>query len=279
MTKLNHLAALSVDVEDYFQVSAFENIIKRSDWDLLEHRVNKNTHKILDLFAKANAKGTFFVLGWVAQKHPDLVKRIVAEGHEIASHGFYHQRLTCLSYDEVKKDIKDSKQLLEDISGKDVLGYRAPSFSINKNNLWVFDILSELDFKYSSSTYPVKHDLYGVPEWPRIKHQLDSGLWEIPMSTAKVFDKNVPISGGGYFRLLPLWYSLKMIERYMKKETEPYMFYFHPWEIDPEQPRFDQATAKAKFRHYTNLKNMESKVVTLLDKYQWQPIKNVYDII
>lgn len=275
-TTSNDSFALTVDIEDYFQVSAFEDLVVRKDWSRLEHRVEANTHKVLDLFAQQNVKSTFFVLGWVAQQYPQLITRIINEGHELASHGFYHQRLTQLSRAEVENDITSSKGILEDISGAAIKGYRAPSFSINQSNIWVLDVLAELGFQYSSSTYPVKHDLYGEPTWPRKAYKTQSGIIEIPLSTLQLASRNWPISGGGYFRILPFWLSRWAINRFKKTETQPYMFYFHPWEIDPLQPRFTQAKTKSKFRHYSNLSTMESKITKLLSKHKWQTIEQIY---
>ncbi|OUS23383.1 polysaccharide deacetylase [Thalassotalea sp. 42_200_T64] len=276
LTKNNKQCALTIDVEDYFHVSAFENIVNRGDWAQLEHRVERNTDRVLELLAEHEAQATFFVLGWVAQKYPQLVKRIVSNGHELASHGYYHQRLTRLTREQAKKDIGDSKTLLEDISGHEVVGYRAPSFSINEDNLWVIDVLQELGFKYSSSTYPVKHDLYGTPSWPRKAHKTAQGILEIPMSTLRFAGVNFPIAGGGYFRLLPLWLSLASINSFLKRENIPYIFYFHPWEIDPHQPRFESAPIKSKLRHYSNLANMENKLIKLLSQHRWRSLHEIY---
>ncbi|KGJ95963.1 XrtA system polysaccharide deacetylase [Thalassotalea sp. ND16A] len=276
LTNNNKQCALTIDVEDYFHVSAFENIVKRGDWAQLEHRVERNTDRVLELLAEHEAKATFFVLGWVAQKYPQLVTRIVSHGHELASHGYYHQRLTGLTREQAKKDIGESKTLLEDISGNEVLGYRAPSFSINEDNLWVIDVLQELGFKYSSSTYPVKHDLYGTPSWPRKAYKTAQGILEIPMSTLRFGNVNFPIAGGGYFRLLPLWLSLASINAFLKRENMPYVFYFHPWEIDPEQPRFASAPIKSKFRHYSNLAKMENKLINLLSQHRWRSLSDIY---
>ncbi len=269
---------LTVDVEDYFQVSAFEQVVEKHSWDSLVHRVEGNTQRVLDLFAEHNATATFFVLGWVAERYPKLIQRIVNEGHELASHGYGHQRLTLMSEHEVKRDIALSKDILEDISGTQVHGYRAPSFSINESNRWVFSYLQELGFTYSSSTFPIKHDLYGVPDWPRFIHKTAEGIWEIPMSTLKMANRNLPISGGGYCRLLPFKFSDIAIKKYLQAEQFPYMFYFHPWEIDAKQPRIKGATFKSNFRHYTNLQSMQDKIENLLKVYQWQSIQSVYQV-
>jgi len=274
----NRLNAMTVDVEDYFQVSAFESIVEQSDWDSLKLRVGDNTHRILDMFAQHNVKSTFFTLGWVAKRCPDVIKRIVDEGHELASHGLAHQRATTMSKQALFDDIKQSKDILEDISGTQIKGYRAPSFSINDSNVWAYDILKELGFTYSSSTYPINHDLYGVPDWPRFKYVRDNGLIEIPIPTIRKKDTNVGIGGGGYFRLYPYWLSRKRIVNYMKTESAPYSFYFHPWEIDAEQPRFDDAPWKSKARHYVNLSRMGGKIEKLLTDFNWVSMREAYEV-
>lgn len=276
----NRLNAMTVDVEDYFHVSAFESVISPSDWATITPRVGNNTHRLIDLFNKHGIKGTFFTLGWVAEHCPDVVKRIVDEGHELCSHGSNHRRATTMTRDEVFEDIRVSKDKLEQVSGKALLGYRAPSFSINKTNEWVFEILYELGFKYSSSTYPIEHDLYGVPEWPRFKHLRKEGIVEIPVPTIVNNGKNIGIGGGGYFRLYPYWLSNRRIQKYMESTTEPYNFYFHPWEIDSDQPRVQGAPFKSKLRHYVNLHAMEKKLVRLISDYEWGTMYETYkDII
>ncbi len=267
---------LTVDVEDYFHVSAFEKVIDRADWVNLEQRVEASTYRLLELFAERDAKCTFFTLGWVAKRYPNLIKTIVEQGHELASHGFAHQRATLMTPDEFREDVSKSKRILEDAAGQAILGYRAPSFSFNDTNIWVYDILKELGFEYSSSTYPIKHDLYGVPEWPRFIYERPEGIIEIPVPTTRKNDSNTGIGGGGYFRLYPYWLSKRRINNYLTTEKQPYSFYFHPWEIDPEQPRIAGASIKSKLRHYLNLSRMEGKVVQLLEDYQWDTMKSVY---
>jgi polysaccharide deacetylase family protein (PEP-CTERM system associated) len=269
---------MTVDVEDYFQVSAFESVLNPSDWPSIPLRVEKNANRLLDIFAENNVKSTFFTLGWVAQRCPQLIKRIVDEGHEVASHGSNHRRATTMTRDEFIEDVRTSKEVLEDLSGKRVLGYRAPSFSVNDDNQWVYEVIKDLGFVYSSSTYPISHDLYGVPEWPRYKHVRKEGIIEIPIPTIRKGDHNVGIGGGGYFRLYPYWLSSKRINTFMKKETVPYSFYFHPWEIDPEQPRISAAPLKSKIRHYINLGAMEGKIRKLLRDYRWGTMIQAYDI-
>jgi polysaccharide deacetylase family protein (PEP-CTERM system associated) len=273
--------AMTVDVEDYFHVSAFENSINKSDWTKMPLRVEKNTYRLLELFAEHNIKSTFFTLGWVAERCPNLIKAIVEQGHELASHGFAHQRITEMSQDDFFTDVKKSKSILEQLSGTEVIGYRAPSFSINDSNTWVYEKLIELGFKYSSSTYPIQHDLYGVPNWPRFINERSesfegNNILEIPIPTLRNNEYNTGIGGGGYFRLYPYWLSKRRIDKFHKQENQPYSFYFHPWEIDPEQPRIKEAPLKSKFRHYINLSRMEGKLENLLKDYQWDTMKSVY---
>ena len=268
--------AMSVDVEDYFQVSAFEGHIDRSQWDSLPHRVVQNTNRILDLFAKNNTRGTFFVLGWVAERYPELVRRIVAEGHELASHGYGHQRATQQSRLEFKDDIVKAKQILEDLGGVQVKGYRAPSYSINKNNLWVHDELLEAGYCYSSSVYPVKHDLYGIPDAPRFAYQCENGLLEIPITTSQVAGRNFPAGGGGFFRLYPYALSRWNIQRVNRRDKQAAIFYFHPWEIDPEQPKQKGIGLKSRFRHYLNLHKTEKRLKRLLTDFNWQRMDKIF---
>ena len=273
--------AMTVDVEDYFHVAAFEDNIAPKNWSNLELRVEKNTYRLLELFEQHQVKSTFFTLGWVAERCPNLIKAIVEQGHELASHSYAHQRAFTQTREEFRNDLVKSKQVLEDASGQAIIGYRAPSFSINDSNTWVYDILIELGFEYSSSTYPVEHDLYGVPHWPRFKYQRTDSfetkkIIEIPVPTSRRNGKNTGIGGGGYFRLYPYWLSKKRIDNYLKTEQQPYSFYFHPWEIDPHQPKVKGAPIKSKFRHYLNLSRMEGKIVRLLEDYQWSTMKSVY---
>ena len=272
---------MTVDVEDYFHVSAFEKNICRSDWTNLELRVERNTNRLLELFEQHQVKSTFFTLGWVAERCPNLIRSIVNQGHELGSHGYSHQRATMMTVAEFHQDVSKSKQILEDAAGQKIIGYRAPSFSINDSNTWVYDTLIELGFEYSSSTYPIEHDLYGVPNWPRFMHQraeeVDGKyIIEIPVPTSRKKGQNTGIGGGGYFRLYPYWLSKKRIDSYLKTEQQPYSFYFHPWEIDPQQPKVQDATIKSKLRHYMNLSRMEGKIIRLLEDYQWDTMKSVY---
>lgn len=273
--------AMTVDIEDYFHVSAFENTIEKSDWNSLSLRVERNTYRLLELFERYKVKSTFFTLGWVAERCPNLIKAIVDQGHELASHGYSHQRATEMTRKEFFSDVKQSKDILEELSGKEVVGYRAPSFSVNDTNTWVYDVLLELGFQYSSSTYPINHDLYGVPNWPRFAYQRDEStkskkLIEIPIPTLRKNNVNTGIGGGGYFRLYPYWLSKRRIDKFHQQEQQPYSFYFHPWEIDPEQPKVKAAPLKSKFRHYVNLSRMEAKLEKLLKDYQWDTMNSVY---
>lgn len=272
----NIVNAMTVDVEDYFHVSAFEKVITPNDWSACQPTVDYNTRHILDLFAKYDTKATFFILGWVAKAFPDLIAEIAKQGHEVASHGMNHRRASTQTREELKEDIQSSIHLLEDISGKKIVGYRAPSFSIGKNNEWAFELLVELGVIYSSSTYPISHDLYGTPEWPRFIHKRAEGIIEIPIPTIRENDKNTGIGGGGYFRLYPYFFSKKRINKFHQIENKPYSFYFHPWEIDPNQPRVKSASFKSKFRHYINLSRMEGKIERLLQDYNWSSMQDVY---
>ena len=279
MAKLHRgIHAMTVDVEDYFQVSAFENVITPRDWDSISLRVGDNTHRLLDLFAEHGVKSTFFTLGWVAKRCPDVIKRTVVEGHELASHGLAHKRAIHMGPEEFTKDVTESKYIIEDVGGVAIHGYRAPSFSINDSNTWVYGILKELGFTYSSSTYPIEHDLYGVPDWPRFKHMRAEGIIEIPIPTIVKDGKNVGIGGGGYFRLYPYWLSRKRISKFLDTEDAPYSFYFHPWEIDSAQPRIKNAPFKSKLRHYINLSRMEGKLEALLKDYNWGTMQQAYQL-
>ena len=274
----NVLNAMTVDVEDFFHVSAFESIITPEQWKDYQPRVDTNTRKLLDLFAKHDVKSTFFVLGWVAERYPELIKDIHAQGHEIASHGYAHRRATEQTREQFTADVTRSKNHLEDLLGESLTGYRAPSFSIGYNNEWAFEVLTELGFQYSSSTYPVKHDLYGTPDWPRFAYKRKEGIIEIPIPTLKVMGKQTPIGGGGYFRLYPYTLTKTLISKYLKREKQPYSFYFHPWEIDADQPRMTNAPLKSRFRHYVNLNKTEGKLERLLSDFSWGTMKDVYNI-
>lgn len=262
---------LSVDIEDWFQVGAFENVIARDKWDSLEDRVDRNVRAILELFDAAGAKATFFTLGWVAQRHPGLLREIADRGHEIASHGWDHRRVFTLTPAEFAEDIRKAREVLEDTSGQQVTGYRAPSFSIDKRNTWAFDVLMEQGYAYSSSVAPVAHDHYGWAEAPRFAFRplASSGLIELPVTTAMLGGKRVAAGGGGFFRVLPYAFSRWAIRQVNREEARPAVFYFHPWEIDPEQPRVAGAPLRSRFRHYTNLDKMAGKLSKLVDEFAW----------
>jgi polysaccharide deacetylase family protein (PEP-CTERM system associated) len=270
------LNAMTVDVEDYFQVAAFDEVIDPKNWDQYDIRVEKTTHQLLDLFEEKGVKSTFFTLGWVAERCPSIVKRIVQDGHEIASHGYGHQKATRMTADAFFADIDKAKKILEDQAGVEVKGYRAPSFSIMEDNVWAFDELKKAGYLYSSSTYAIKHDHYGTPNWPNQPHQFENGLWEFPQATVDVLGKRMPAGGGGFFRLQPYLMSKTMIKRFHKQKNHPYIFYFHPWEIDPEQPSVPGAALKSKMRHYVNLSKMYGKVSSLSDDFVWDTIANTH---
>ena len=272
--------AMTVDVEDYFQVSAFEKHIDRADWDRLPHRVEQNTHRILDLFNEHDVKATFFTLGWVAERYPDLIKRMVNEGHELASHGYSHVRVTQQTPAEFRADVIKTKMLLEDLSGVVIKGYRAASYSINESNMWALKILEETGHLYSSSIYPVKHDLYGVPDAPRFSFRPhgDSGILEIPITTIELFGKKLPCGGGGFFRLYPYPFSRWAINRINQQDGQPGIFYFHPWEIDVAQPQQRNIGMKTRFRHYLNLGKMHNRLSRLLHDFAWDRMDKVFGV-
>jgi polysaccharide deacetylase family protein (PEP-CTERM system associated) len=268
--------ALTIDVEDYFQVSALRPHIDRASWDGIPLRVEANVERILQLMADRGARGTFFTLGWVAERHPGLVRRIVDNGHELASHGHGHDRANELSPLHFTEDIVRAKRTLEDIGGVAVRGYRAPSFSIGAENPWALDSILEAGYAYSSSIYPVKHDHYGVPDAPRFPFRAANGLWEIPMTTIRLGNRNWPAGGGGFFRLLPYPVSRWAIRRVNRGDGRPAMFYFHPWEVDPGQPRVAGVGMKTRFRHYLNLHRTEGRLVRLLSDFRWDRIDRVF---
>ncbi|HEY1288904.1 MAG TPA: XrtA system polysaccharide deacetylase [Burkholderiales bacterium] len=268
--------ALTVDVEDYFQVSALAPHIARADWERIPCRVERNVDTILSLFAQVGARATFFTLGWIAERHPGLVKKIVAEGHELASHGYGHLRIHEQTPAEFTQDIGRAKALLEDLSGTQVKGYRAPSFSIGPQTLWAFERIAQAGYRYSSSVYPVRHDLYGMPEAPRFAYRPRADLLEIPVTTAAVLHRNLPAGGGGYFRLLPYVVSRALIRRVNRVDQRPAIFYFHPWEIDPAQPRVPGTSARTRFRHYVNLRRTESRLGRLLRDFRWRRMDEVF---
>ena len=268
--------ALTVDVEDYFQVSAFAPHIARSTWDSRECRVESNVDRILAMLSAKQTKATFFTLGWLAERYPLLVRRIVQEGHELASHGYGHERASDLTETAFFEDIRRAKSLLEDISGVEVTGYRAPSFSIGESNLWAFDGLLRAGYRYSSSIYPIRHDHYGMPDSPRHVYQVRPGLLEVPITTVRLFNRNFPSSGGGYFRLLPYELSRWMLNRVNSTERQPGIFYFHPWEIDTGQPRIAGISSKTRFRHYVNIGRTEKRLNRLLSDFSWGRMDQIF---
>jgi polysaccharide deacetylase family protein (PEP-CTERM system associated) len=268
--------ALTIDVEDYFQVSAFAPHIARSSWDARECRVERNMDRILGLLAASNTKATFFTLGWIAERYPQVVRRIVEEGHELASHGYGHERASDLTEAEFFDDITRAKGILEDLGGVSVQGYRAPSFSIGEGNLWAFDSLLKAGYRYSSSIYPIRHDHYGMPDAPRYAHEVRPGLLEIPITTIRLFNRNLPSSGGGYFRLLPYALSRWMLGRVNGADRQSGIFYFHPWEIDADQPRIAGISSKTRFRHYVNIGRMERRLAQLLQDFEWDRMDRIF---
>ncbi|MBN9562406.1 MAG: DUF3473 domain-containing protein [Alphaproteobacteria bacterium] len=269
--------AMTVDVEDYFQVQAFAGSISRSEWESFPRRVEANTDRILAQFDRAGVTATFFTLGWIAERHPALVRRIVAAGHELASHGYDHTRADAQSEADFRADIRRAKVTLEDTAGCEVIGYRAATFSIGGRNPWAFAALSSEGYRYSSSIYPVKHDLYGMPEAPRFPFRPGGGsLWEFPMTTARLLDRNLPCSGGGYFRLLPYRVFRLGLGRMNRQERRPGIFYTHPWEIDPDQPRVADCSRMSRFRHYVNLSRTAPRLDRLLRDFAWDRMDRVY---
>ena len=268
--------AMTIDVEDYFQVSAFAPHIARASWDDRECRVERNIDRILQMLAVQDTKATFFTLGWIAQRYPQMVRRIVDGGHELASHGYGHERASDLTQAAFLEDITRAKSILEDLGGVAVRGYRAPSFSIGKGNLWAFDALLSAGYRYSSSIYPIRHDHYGMPDAPRHAHEVRPGLLEVPITTLRLFDRNLPSSGGGYFRLFPYALSRWMLNRVNNADQQSGIFYFHPWEIDVDQPRVDGISSKTRFRHYVNIGRMERKLTQLLKDFKWDRMDNIF---
>ena len=268
--------ALTIDVEDYFQVSAFAPYIQRGHWETHPCRVERNVDRILGMLDDQGTKATFFTLGWIAHRYPQLVREIVATGHELASHGYGHQRASELEEADFFADIDSAKKLLEDLSGCEVKGYRAPSFSIGPRNLWAFDCLQEAGYRYSSSIYPIRHDHYGMPEAPRFAHNVRDALLEIPVTTANILARNWPASGGGYFRLVPYSVTRWLLSRVNCQDGQPAIFYFHPWEIDVEQPRIPGISLKTRFRHYVNLHRTEARIRRLLEDFRWGRVDDIF---
>jgi polysaccharide deacetylase family protein (PEP-CTERM system associated) len=264
--------ALTVDVEDYFHVAALAPNIHRDTWTSRESRVVGNTQRLLTIFEQFDVRGTFFVLGWVAERYPQLVRDIAARGHEIACHGFSHRLVYEQSPTEFREETLRAKNLLQDTIGSAVLGYRAASYSIVRESLWALDILVELGFVYDSSIFPVRHDRYGIPDAERTPHRMSTptgkSIVEWPLATARIFGLRLPVAGGGYFRLLPYWLSSWGLASINRREGKPFIFYLHPWEIDPAQPRVS-ASWLSRFRHYTNLEKCEDRLGRLLGTFQF----------
>lgn len=269
--------AMTVDVEDYFQVSAFEHCVPRSDWDRLPCRVEANVDRILQLFADRGVKATFFTLGWIAERYPQMVRRIVAHGHELASHGWEHVRANTQDRQQFLGDVLRTKALLEEVGGVPVTGYRAASYSIGTSNLWAHEVLAEAGYAYSSSIVPIRHDLYGMPDASRFPYRAANGrLLEIPITTVTLAGRNINCGGGGWFRLFPYAFSHWALRRVNEIERQPGIFYFHPWEVDPGQPRVAGANARARFRHYLNLQKMQARLARLLDDFRWGRMDEVF---
>ncbi|MGO4381857.1 XrtA system polysaccharide deacetylase [Pseudoduganella sp. RAF53_2] len=270
--------AMTIDVEDYFQVSAFAPHIPRDSWPARECRVEANIERILGILETGGAKGTFFTLGWIAERYPQMIKRIVAGGHELASHGYGHLRASDQSREEFMDDVARSKGILEDLGGERVLGYRAPSFSIGPGNLWALDVLQEAGYRYSSSIYPIQHDHYGMPDAPRFAFHPngEQGLLEVPITTVRIGQRNLPAGGGGYFRLLPYSLSRRMMRRVNREDGQPAIFYFHPWELDPGQPRPEGIGLKTRFRHYVNLDKMDARIRSLTRDFAWDRMDRIF---
>ncbi len=292
--------ALTIDVEDYFHVSAFESVSLPATWDERELRVEVNTRRLLELFAERGVAATFFVLGWVAERCPGLVREIAAAGHEVASHGHRHRRVYHQDRQEFREDIRRGKAVLEDLTGEAVLGYRAPSYSISQTTLWAFDELCEAGFVYDSSVFPVRHDLYGMPDWPRFPFVVErtrGGNWvpaetevspgagrpdgppartmlEIQITTLRLGGRNLPISGGGYFRLFPYGFTRWGLRRINRVDGRPFVFYLHPWELDPDQPRMSGVGLKSRFRHYLNLDRTEERLKRLLSDFAFTAVRS-----
>ncbi len=309
---------LTIDIEDYFQVHAFSNVIRYEDWDKFECRIERNTERVLEILNEVktehselstqnSTKGTFFVLGWIAERYPDLVRRIHKEGHEIACHGYAHKLIYNQSKEEFRKDVKKAKATLEDIIGDEVIGYRAPSYSIIDKSKWAFEVLVEEGFKYDSSIFPIHHDYYGIPNAPRFPFvislnktqnvefsvlnyelitfqnskfitQNSKFIIEFPLSTLKILGQNLPISGGGYFRLFPYALVRKGLKSINGKEGKPFIFYLHPWEIDSDQPRINHLSFKSRFRHYVNLTKTEGKFKRLIGDFEFSSIRDMLEL-
>jgi len=271
---------LSVDVEDYFHAEAIAAHIGRNVWSTMQSRVVQNTYRVLDLLSERNVRATFFVLGWVADHFPYLVREIHSRGHEIGCHSYWHRLIYELTSEEFREDTRRAKDAIESAAGMKVIGYRAPSFSVTKRSQWALEVLWELGFQYDSSIFPIRHDIYGIPDHPRFLchygRDARSGIVELPISTWRVGFVNLPFGGGGYLRILPLAYTRRAFRRVNEHERQPVIVYFHPWEIDPEQPRL-KVQFRSRFRHYTNLDTMRNRVGALLQSYEFVPLCELLD--
>lgn len=271
------LNALTIDVEEHFQVHAFERVVNRSTWDRYASRVTANTRRILALLAEYDVRATFFVLGWVADRHPDLVKEIAARGHELATHGYWHELVYRQTPDEFAADLCQSLEAIgRACNGLQPLGYRAPSFSITEQSLWALDVLRDHGIIYDSSIFPLAaHDRYGIKNASRFANKTHSGLWEFPVSTIRLGKQNWPVAGGGYFRLFPLWITRHAMHR-LNAQKHPAVVYLHPWEFDPDQPRIPGAPWLSRFRHYVNIGKTESRLKALLNEFEFAPMREVF---
>ena len=284
MTAQSHPApvinGMSIDVEDYYQVQALSSVYGRNDWEGCESRVERNTDRILEIFDGEGVKGTFFTLGWIAERHPGLIRRIVAGGHELASHGYCHARVDSQSPAEFREDVRKTRRILEDIGGAAVRGYRAATFSVGAHTPWAWSVLEEEGYAYSSSVYPVQRDNYGVPDAPRSPYRPDGAqsLIEIPISTARIGGRNWPVGGGGYFRFLPYFLSRAGIARVNTADRAAAVFYLHPWEVDPDQPRARGVPLKSRFRHYVNLARTEARLRQLARDFRWDRMDRVFGL-
>ncbi|MDR1384184.1 MAG: DUF3473 domain-containing protein [Planctomycetaceae bacterium] len=276
MQKTDKINAMTIDVEDYYQVAAFEKMISPNEWAQWESRTVANTQKILQILDAHNVKATFFILGYEAEHRPELVREIAAAGHEIGSHGYGHQLAYKQAENIFREDVRRARMLLQDLSGQEVLSYRAPSFSLGRQAVWGHRVLVEEGYKYDSSIFPIRHDLYGDPNAPieiyPIKTEAGT-IWEFPPTTVSVFGKNIPTGGGGYFRIFPYWWTKMMLNRV--NQTRQFVFYIHPWEFDPEQPHIPNAPLKSRFRHYTNLKKTSPRFQALLKSFHFAPLREV----
>ena len=275
------LHALSVDVEDYFHVAALSGVISPDDWGALPSRVERNTERLLELFDRQQVKCTFFVLGWVAERYPELIRKLADHGHEIASHGYSHQLIYNQTPAVFAEETRKSKLILEDIIQQPVTGYRAASYSITRESLWALDILAELGFTWDSSIFPIHHDRYGIPDSPKTPYTIQTSngtaLREFPLTTARLFRLTIPAAGGGYFRQFPYPVFRHLFRLASNQDTRPQMFYLHPWEIDPDQPRYDDASWFSRFRHYTNLDKCYGRLERLLEDFSFGTVSQSYE--